>query len=112
MRSCRAGVAPVDSANRPGRVHRVFVADLLSEHAGLGKTKMVPVGRRTAAHDAGLAKHESGMLLTQLRLEAVFDELRIGGQRMTKVQTLPFSGRCKFGSGSDPSFPFEIPTPT
>ena len=42
---------------------RVFVADLSSERAGLGKTKMVRVGRRAAAHDAGLAGHESGMLL-------------------------------------------------
>ena len=41
---------------------RVFVADLSSERAGLGKTKMVRVGRRAAAHDAGLAGHESGML--------------------------------------------------
>jgi hypothetical protein len=42
---------------------RVFVAGLSSERAGLGKTKMVRVGRRAAAHDAGLAGHESGMLL-------------------------------------------------
>jgi hypothetical protein len=43
--------------------YRVFVADLSSERAGLGKTKMVRVGRRAAAHDAGLAGHECGMLL-------------------------------------------------
>ena len=42
---------------------RVFVADLSSERAGLGKTKMVRVGRRAAAHDAGLAGHEFAMLL-------------------------------------------------
>jgi len=42
---------------------RVFVAGLSSERAGLGKTKMVRVGRRAAAHDAGLAGHESGVLL-------------------------------------------------
>jgi hypothetical protein len=42
---------------------RVFVADLSSERAGLSKTKMVRVGRRAAADDAGLAGHESGMLL-------------------------------------------------
>ena len=42
---------------------RVFVADLSSERAGLGESKMMRVGRRAAAHDAGLAGHESGMLL-------------------------------------------------
>ena len=42
---------------------RVFVADLSSERTGLGKTKMVRVGRHAAADDAGLAGHEFGMLL-------------------------------------------------
>jgi len=42
---------------------RVFVADLSSERAGLGRTKMVGFSRRAAAHDAGLAGHESSMLL-------------------------------------------------
>ena len=41
----------------------VFVADLSSERAGLGESKMMRVGRRAAAHDAGLVGHESGMLL-------------------------------------------------
>ena len=49
-----------DVCDRRGRV---FVADLSSERAGLGKAKMVRVGRRAAAHDAGLAGHEFGMFL-------------------------------------------------
>jgi len=42
---------------------RVFIADLSSERAGLGESKMMWVGRRAAAHDAGLARRESGVLL-------------------------------------------------
>src|SRR5277367_6650977 len=42
---------------------RVFVADLSSERAGLGESKMMRVGRRAAAHDARLAGYESGVLL-------------------------------------------------
>jgi hypothetical protein len=41
----------------------IFVADLSPERAGLGKTKMMRVGRRAAAHDARLAGLESGVLL-------------------------------------------------
>ena len=42
---------------------RVFVADLSSERAGLGVSKMMRVGRRAAAHDARLAGYKLAMLL-------------------------------------------------
>src|SRR5277367_3142823 len=42
---------------------RVFIAHLSSERAGLGESKMMRVGRRAAAYDAGLAGYESGVLL-------------------------------------------------
>src|SRR5271156_2724229 len=42
---------------------RVFIAHLSSERAGLRESKMMRVGRRAAAHDAGLAGYESGVLL-------------------------------------------------
>jgi hypothetical protein len=124
---------------------RVFVAGLSSERAGLGKTKMVRVGRRAAAHDARLAGHESGMLLVaqanglpndaaadgvdflgdlskgadavfrrrraglgrerldrrrsmllgggrfQLRLEAAFDEFRVGGSSADSCRASPMN---------------------
>jgi hypothetical protein len=124
---------------------RIFVADLPPECAGLGKTKVVRVGRRAATHDAGLTGHESGVLLVaqtnglahdgaagadflryfrenidavcafdarlfpasdmhgfgrrffrrlvgerfQLRLEAVFDEMRVGGPQQVLVGEPP-----------------------
>jgi hypothetical protein len=42
---------------------RVFVAYLSSKRARLSETKMVGFSRRAAAHEAGLAGHEFGVLL-------------------------------------------------
>ena len=47
----------------PTNRDREFVADFPPERAGLGETKMVRIGRRAAAHDAGLAGHEFAMVL-------------------------------------------------
>ena len=41
----------------------IFVADLSSERAGLGESKMMRIRRRAAAYDAGLAGYEFAMLL-------------------------------------------------
>ena len=52
-------LAVMDAAHRNGEL----VADLAAERPRLGKAQMVGIGRRAAAHQAGLRGHEFAVVL-------------------------------------------------